>query len=395
VPNSAINESVLRACSILRCFRTDDEHLRLRDIVERTSLRKTTAHRLLSTLVAGGVLERISSNQFRRVLSNESRRGLRVGFAAQTTSTTFSRLVTEGIHRVAEARNVELIIMDNRYSPRVALHNADMLIRRRVDVVLEFQTFDSVAPVVASRFLQAGIPVIAVEVPHPGAIYFGADHYRAGYIGGKALGRWVKSEWGGKADELILLREQAAGPLPNSRITGMLAGFREVCPQLDQWEIRDIDGRGRFKPSYDALRGYIRESPARRTLIAAHNDPGALAAIKVFEELGRAEQVAIISQNCVPEAQAELRRAGTRLVGSVAYYPEKYGDQLIPLAISIVRGAVVPPATFVRHELVTPENVNRFYGQTQAFAAAHNVSSRLPNASSPTFQPGGTSVVDP
>jgi hypothetical protein len=68
----------------------------------------------------------------------------------------------------------------------------------------------------------------------------------------------------------------------------------------------------------------------------------------------------------VPEAQAERRRAGTRLVGSVAYYPEKYGDQLIPLAISIVRGAVAPPATFVRHELVTPANVHGFYGQAAA-----------------------------
>jgi ribose transport system substrate-binding protein len=53
--------------------------------------------------------------------------------------------------------------------------------------VLEFQTYERVAPVIASKFLEANTPVVAIEIPHPGATYFGANNYKAGLIGGKAF----------------------------------------------------------------------------------------------------------------------------------------------------------------------------------------------------------------
>ena len=37
--------------------------------------------------------------------------------------------------------------------------------------------------------IEANIPVIAIDIPHPGATYFGANNYQAGLIGGRALGR--------------------------------------------------------------------------------------------------------------------------------------------------------------------------------------------------------------
>ena len=37
-------------------------------------------------------------------------------------------------------------------------------------------------------FQRAGIPVIAVDIPLPGATFFGADNYRAGRMAGEALG---------------------------------------------------------------------------------------------------------------------------------------------------------------------------------------------------------------
>ena len=83
------------------------------------------------------------------------------------------------------------------YSAKVALRNAEQLIRERVTVVLEFQTYENVAPIIAARFVEAGIPLIAIEIPHPGAIYFGANNYKAGLIGGRALGRWAITALGG------------------------------------------------------------------------------------------------------------------------------------------------------------------------------------------------------
>ena len=50
-----------------------------------------------------------------------------------------------------------------------------------------------------------------------------------------------------------------------------------------------------------------------------------------------------------------------RLVGSVAYFPETYGERLIRLALDIIEKRPYPPTVFTQHRLITPENVNRLY----------------------------------
>ncbi len=354
-------ESVLRACDLLKAFRFEGESLRLRDFIDRTGLSKTTCHRLLRTLEAGGLLERAGTEQYRSRFHLTERRAVRVGFAAQTATSTFSREVSESIARAARAHNVELVQVDNRYSARTALKNAELLIRERADVVIEFQTYENVAPVIAARFLEAGIPVIAVEIPHPGAVYFGANNYHAGLIAGRALGKWAKEHWHGRIEEVLLLEERVAGSLPASRLTGALAGLREVLPLFDRAPVTRYDVRGSFGPALQTVRRHLKSTPARRTLVAGINDPSTLGAIRAFEEAGRAELCAAAGQNAIPEALEELRRPSTRLIGTVAFFPERYGDELLPLAIDLAAGKPSPPAVFIRHQLVTPKNVNSVY----------------------------------
>jgi ribose transport system substrate-binding protein len=109
------------------------------------------------------------------------------------------------------------------------------------------------------------------------------------------------------------------------------------------------------------MRKHLRSSRSRRMLVGAINDPSALGALRAFQEAGRAECCAIMGQNASPEGRAELREPGTRLIGSVAYFPEKYGEQIVGVALDILNRRPVPPAVFVKHQLVTPENINHVY----------------------------------
>lgn len=370
VPDMPV-ESVLRACELLRSFRSDGELLRLRDMVERTGLPKSTAHRLLRTLQQGGLIEEATSDQYRCLMRPaERQRRLRIGFGAQTTSSSFSQSVTESVRKAAAVNGVDLIEVNNRYSSKTALRNADLLVRERVDVAIEFQTYENVAPVIAARFLSAGIPVIAVEIPHPGAVYFGANNYEAGLIGGRALGKWAKENWTGVVDEVILIEERIAGPLPQSRLTGAMTGMREVLPDIARANVVRFDGKGAFGPTLELVRKHLRKQPRRRTLVATINDPSALGALRAFEECGCLLYCSVLGQNAIEEARAEMRRAGTRLVGSVAYFPERYGQDLIPLAISMAAGKPAPPAVFTKHKLVTPKNVDEVYPPERTVAAA-------------------------
>jgi len=354
------SQTVLRACEVLKAFRSLGEELSLNEVMERTDLPKTTVFRLLRTLIHGGLLERASSGVYRNRFGPVTARPYRIGFATQGDS-DFCRVVVQSIETAAAREHVHLITVNNRYSAREALRNVDILIQERVDLVIEYQTYERVAPAVASKFLEASTPVIAIEIPHPGCPYFGANNYKAGLIGGKALGRWARENWGGKVDQIVLLELRIAGSLLELRTTGLLDGIRAELPSAASVPIAHLNGRGDFEQVLEVIRQYLRRAPAKRTLIGCVNDVCALAALHAFEEAGAGDRFAVVGQNAIRETRNELRRPGTRLVGTVAYFPERYGDVIIPLALSILQKKTVPSTVFVRHQLITPRNVDLIY----------------------------------
>jgi ribose transport system substrate-binding protein len=354
-------QAVERACRILKCMPHSRAGLTLTEIAQKTGLSRTTTFRLLATLVEQGMIEHPRRTEYRlnQMQSKGERR--RIGYASQSEEFSFSRLVSESIRSAAYEAGVELIERSNRYSPTAAVRNAEEFARDRVDLVIEFQTSQQCASVVAARLVDAGIPLIAIEIPHPGADYYGANNHRAGVLAGRALGEAAAEQWDSRVDEVLLLELPMAGPVPRSRLTGVLAGIREILPRLPDQRIRFINGNGRFESSLIAVRRHLQRSNARHVLVGALNDPSCLGALEAFEECGRAAQCLAAGQNASIEARREMIRPGSRLIGSVGYFPERYGEAVLSLAIDKLQGKTIPSATFVRHRLITAENVASFY----------------------------------
>jgi len=354
-------KSLVHASRVLEAFQSAGDVLRLRDVVTRTGFNKGMCFRLLYTLHQCGFLDKVGENHYRLASEMRRRRLYRIGYAAQGQDASFDREVRTGLVRAAEREHIELLVVDNRYQPKIALRTADYLIKEQVDLVIEFQTDELIAPAIASKYMEANIPFIAIDIPHPGATYFGANNYQAGLLGGHYLGRWAKRHWGGEADEILLIELSRAGSLPRTRIRGMMTGIGEVLPIDEHCRTVSLDGDGRFQTSLERVRKHLRESKAKRILVGAVNDPTALGALRAFQEAGRANECAIVGNNAEPEARIELRTANTRLIASVAFFPEKYGEGLIRLALDILARKAVPPAVFTGHQVITPENVEHFY----------------------------------
>jgi ribose transport system substrate-binding protein len=354
-------KSLVHAAQVLNAFQSKGEVLCLRDLVTRTGFSKTMCFRLLYTLHSCGFLEKVGENQYRLISDLRPNRRYRIGYAGQGQDSSFSKEVESSMIRAADSANVELVVVDNDYDPRIALRSVDQLIRKEIDLAVEFQTDDAVAPAVARKYLEANIPMIAIDIPHPGATYFGANNYEAGLIGGRHLGRWALKNWHGTVNEILMVEITRAGSVPQARIRGMLAGLNEVLRRTDQCKIVHLDGDGQFKTALDGVRKHLRASKARRILVGAATDSSALGALRAFEEAGRASECAVVGQNAEPEGRAELREPRTRLIGSVAYFPEKYGPAVIRLALDILARKPTPPAVFIKHQLITPESVDHLY----------------------------------
>jgi ribose transport system substrate-binding protein len=354
-------KSVLHSSRLLLAFRSAGEALSLREVAARSGLPKSMVFRLLYTLDRCGLVEKVGENLYRSCIRPFKPKLYRLGYAAQGADYEFSKDVSASLQQAAAAEGVELLCLDNRYSAKIAQRNADLLVREKVDLVIEFQTDESVAPIVAAKYREAHIPFIAIDIPHPGATYYGANNYEAGLLGGRCLGRWAKQHWRGEVDEIVLLVLGRAGGLPRMRLTGMLAGLKEVTPKLEDCPVTCLDGDGQPAGSFEALRKHLRSARSGRILVGAINDASALGALRAFQEAGRVESCAIMGQNGSPEGRQELREPGTRLIGSVAFFPEKYGEDLVRVALDLLNRQPVPPAVFVKHKLITPETVDHFY----------------------------------
>jgi ribose transport system substrate-binding protein len=357
--------SVAKTCKILHLLGQRRTPLRLTDIARLTGINKATSYRILKCLVAYKMVGRTLRSEYVGVMRNrQGAPSVKIGYAAQTDEFAFSRAVTKSIEASATRAGIELVMLNNAYSPTVALQNAEALIKQNVHLIIEFQTDASIAALISAKLQARHVPMIAIEIPHPNAVYFGINNIQAGLSAGRHLARWAAEHWQGNVDMLVLLGLPMAGSLPGSRLTGSLLGLREIMPDFDDGKVKILNGDGRHEQSFETIRRLLQENKAKRILVSAINDPSALGALEAFRSCGREVSCAVMGQNASSEAVEEMRSSTTRLIGSVGYFPEKYGEQVIKLAIDMLEGKQTPSAVFVKHHLITPGNVQSYYPST-------------------------------
>jgi len=212
-------KSLVHATRVIEAFQSAGDVLRLRDVVIRTGYSKGMCFRLLYTLHQCGFLDKVA-----RTITGWPRGAAAAAVPDRLRGAGPGHLIrprgAAGLARAAEREHIELIVVDNRYQPKIALRSADYLVREQVDLVIEFQTDELIAPAIASKYLEANIPFIAIDIPHPGATYFGANNYQAGLMAGQYMGRWAKKNWNGEVEEILLIELLRAGSLPKARMRG-------------------------------------------------------------------------------------------------------------------------------------------------------------------------------
>jgi ribose transport system substrate-binding protein len=344
-----------KALDVLELLEQSQAPVALEEVYQRTQISKTSVYRILKTLVHRGYVAQAQNGLYRLV---SRPRRLRFGFAAQSAEMPFSVAVTQSITAAAAASGVELLILDNRYDPDVAIQNAEEFVAKRVDLALEFQVEEHVAPRVAHIFKKADIPLVAIDVPHPNATYFGVDNFEVGFEAGSLLGQHAQRKWKGKVDWVLGVGFSEAGSFVQSRIAGAFDGIRDRLPDIPPDRFIQLDGRGMRQPSQLAISDLLRgRRKGERFLVAAATDSSALGVLDAIRQAGREQDFAIVGQDCIPEAIEEMCSGKSALVGSISHEVETYGPRLIQLGISLLRGYTVPPYNYVRHKAVTPESL--------------------------------------
>jgi len=262
---------------------------------------------------------------------------------------------------------VDLVFYDNARDGGKALANAADAIGRKVDLYVQYQRDPSINRAVAEKLRQAGIPILAVNYPVPGAPLYTADNRAAGRIAGETLAKFAAGTWRGQPTAAALLGHltDQANRLPE-RAEGVREGLAQSLPAV---RITPLDTQGNLAQVGALLGKFMSTQPATKVLIATMDDATALAAKTALEATGRTADAAIVSHGCdrsvhggvSDHKEIDPNNRGSILIGSVAFYLDRYGYEILPLALRMLHGEPVPPRTGTPHVLVTAANVWREY----------------------------------
>ncbi|NLD60111.1 MAG: sugar ABC transporter substrate-binding protein [Clostridiales bacterium] len=289
---------------------------------------------------------------------------IRVGFANINEKGSFGKMVLQNMKKVAAERGYEIICVDNNSDGATAVQNADTLISMDIDIMIEFNVDQSVAPVIMEKFNAASIPVIAIDIAHEGATFFGADNAFAGTLAGETAGDWVNKNWGGEIEYVVLIVQPVSGPAVAPRVKMFPEGLRNKGIQFEDSQIVEIDGQNDAQFTQARFADFLLAHPdAKKIAVATINDVAASGVYAAAETAGRAENIVLVSQNCTADFVEPMYavEGKTNWIASIAYFPNRYGEFVFNIVDKLVAGETLEPAYYIDHIAITWDNIKEWY----------------------------------
>lgn len=267
--------------------------------------------------------------------------------------------------KLAGGDPAKLYYADNQYDATMGLKNADIMLAKKPTVLINFQFDSKVNSIIGIKFGSANIPIIAVDVPTPSAPFMGVNNFKVAYMAGtEAIARVEKAGGIDKIDKIILIQMPAGGEVTMLRSEGFYQAFADkyTAAVIDPKTVRADGGAGEAEQANKAMTDVLAKNPDAKTFVMTSiNEQTMSGVIAAVQTAGRwdPEKFIIITQGCDETGQQQLRDGLTD--ASIAYFPEKYGEYLIPGAVALMQGQPIPAFMYVENQVITKDNVDKFY----------------------------------
>jgi ribose transport system substrate-binding protein len=307
----------------------------------------------------------------KRAAGAETRRRFRIAFAnlneepgARIDGLGFTGTeIRRSFELASRSLPVDMIYYDNGGDGDKALVNAKDAVASKVDLLIEYNS-DARANAEIGRLLQtAGIPLLAVNYSIPGAPLYTADNVGAGRIAGQALGKFAKENWSDQTLVAAILGD-VSDPSASvaARIKGVTEGLKQELPDLTPVL---LDSAGHSVRAGGVLSKFLAAQTRRKLVVATLDDASALAAKSAVETAGRVSDCVIVSQGAdrsihggaSEKKEIDPANRGSIVLGSVAYYFDRYGYEILPIALRMLGGEQVPAQTSTKHIMISAKNV--------------------------------------
>jgi ribose transport system substrate-binding protein len=291
---------------------------------------------------------------------------MKVGYISLGESIPFVKLVSDNIKSEAQKAGVEIAFCDSELDAAKALACAQNLKVQGVQAVLNFQLFEDSSKEVCAGY--GDLPTIAIDIHQaPCEVAFmGADNETAGKLAGKYLGDALKAENNCDYEAVVTLDTKGAGATTLARVNGMIAGFEEACGKIDAAKFKSLDVGGttdaavtKFGDQLSAIK------PGGKIAVLSLNDDMSLGAFAAARTAGREGEIRLAGQGADPTSWKDIA-CNPQWLADTAYFPERYGEILIPAVVDLLNGKTIEKNLFTKHDVVTKDNVRTLYPDTPA-----------------------------
>ena len=276
----------------------------------------------------------------------------------------FAIPIAKGIAKLAKDFGLKLIYCDAEFKPEKAISCAEILASQKPDFVIAGNWQGGAAAAIMAIFDKAKIPAVSNDVSHPNAIFFGASNYASGVVGGKAAGEYAKATWDCKDVWVFMGENLEEGEAADLRLVGFADGVQEVCGALPADRIQRMRlSAGTADQAITVTTDWLTAHPeAKHILSGTIDDERANGMAKAFVATKRDGMV--VGQGCDSVGIAVVKMAPAsenRFLGCAAYYPEKYGDYLVSIALDVMAGKAVPQEIHMEHTFLDHDTIGTVY----------------------------------
>jgi ribose transport system substrate-binding protein len=289
---------------------------------------------------------------------------LTFAFAEGWAAIPFSVSINKGIYRIAKNLGIDIIYCDQEFKPEKAVTCAEQLSQQKPDFAVVSNWQSGAAKAIMKIYDKAKIPVVTIDVWHPNAIFFGADNYVSGEIGGKAAGNYAKGL--GKCGEVTLFNgiNPGEGDAANQRIAGFIDGVQEICGAIPADRIKsEIFDAGTTEQALTKSTDWLTANPGASFILSTSIDDARSAGMaKAMAQSGR--DGAAVGLGCDEIGVASTKQgdpATTKFLGCVAFFPEKYPDYVMSIGLDVLDGKPVPDEVHIEHKLLDKSTVSSVY----------------------------------
>ena len=194
----------------------------------------------------------------------------------------------------------------------------------------------------------------------------GAANEYAGELIGYNVGLYFSKEHDCEYDAFVSLESKAVGQVNELRMGGIRKGFESVCGSIHDLRTLDTGPGGLSEPAQRLMTDTLTALPgAKRVITVGINEDVIIGALAAARSQNRTDDLYLGVQNLNPKNCVIY--TAPHWLGSVAYFPERYGQILVPNLIKAIKGEKLPAKSIIPSVLITKQNAKDFYFSDSPF----------------------------